>query len=246
MSSKTGAIRIGTAGWNVPRRYAEEVSSSGTHLERYAQTLHCVEINSSFYRPHQLKTWQRWAAATPANFRFSVKAPKSITHETRLRNCGKHLAAFFAQLAGLGEKLGPILFQLPPKQTFDDAIARGFFTTVRELHTGPVALEPRNAAWFTPPAARLLRDYQITCVAADPPQGSLLAARPSGYPALRYYRLHGAPRTYWSRYSEDQLAALAADIEANPNSETWVIFDNTAAGEAFGNALSFQKLLSPV
>ncbi len=194
MAARSSTIRIGTAGWNVPRKYIEAAPVEGTHLQRYSQVFSCVEINSSFYRPHQFKTWERWAAVTPADFRFSTKAPKTITHVAKLRNCGEALAGFFAQVTGLGGKLGPVLFQLPPKQIFDDGVAREFFAILRELYAGSVALEPRNATWFTPDAERLLRDYEIARVAADPPQGSVLAAKPSGYTGLRYYRLHGSPR----------------------------------------------------
>jgi len=99
-------LRIGTAGWSVPSRYAAEVPPGGSHLERYARRLNAVEINSSFYRPHQHKTYARWAQSTPPGFRFAVKVPKAITHESRLADCGARLDRFVAEVAGLGDKLG--------------------------------------------------------------------------------------------------------------------------------------------
>ncbi len=88
------SLRIGTAGWSVPALYAEEMPRGGSHLERYARRLNAVEINSSFYRPHQRKTYERWAQSTPADFRFSVKVPKAITHEARLADCDPLLIVF--------------------------------------------------------------------------------------------------------------------------------------------------------
>jgi len=77
-------VRVGTAGWSIPAQYAAEFSQVGTHLERYARRLDAVEINSSFYRPHLPKTYQRWAETVPEDFRFAVKMPKEITHVRRL------------------------------------------------------------------------------------------------------------------------------------------------------------------
>ncbi|MGA8938983.1 MAG: DUF72 domain-containing protein [Acidobacteriaceae bacterium] len=246
-------LHIGTAGWTLPKQHAHLFPAEGSHLERHASMLNCVEINSSFHRPHMLKTWQRWAASTPAKFRFSVKLPKAITHTAKLRNSGALLQTFFDQVHGLGEKLGPLLVQLPPSLVFDESTAREFFTTLRELHPtsdntphqNHIALEPRHATWFTPAAGRLLRSFAIARVAADPPKGSPAAANPGGSHHLHYYRLHGAPRTYSSDYTEANLTALAQTLRATPPTTTiWVIFDNTALGHATANALQLINLLS--
>jgi uncharacterized protein YecE (DUF72 family) len=238
-------LRIGTAGWTIPKICADQCPLEGTHLQRYAQLLTCVEINSSFHRPHQRKTWERWSAATPDSFRFSVKLPKSITHTAKLMNAGAPLQTFLDQARGLGEKLGPLLVQLPPSLAFDAGVAHEFFTTLRELHAGNIALEPRNAAWFTPQAERMLSEFEIARVAADPAKGSARAAHPGGWAGLRYYRMHGAPRTYYSEYSDAALTALASSLReaTKPGAETWVIFDNTALGHATSNALALQQRL---
>jgi uncharacterized protein YecE (DUF72 family) len=241
-------IRIGTAGWTLPKPHAHHFPAPGeaklTQLQRYAHRLNCVEINSSFHRPHQRKTWERWAACTPPNFRFSVKLPKSITHTAKLQNTGALLQTFLDQANGLGGKLGPLLIQLPPSLAYDEAVAHDFLTTFRELHPGLTALEPRHATWFTQPANRLLRSFDIARVAADPPKGSPLAANPGGSQTLRYYRLHGAPRTYYSDYTEGTLTNLADTLRSSPQTaDAWVIFDNTALGHATHNALQLTKLL---
>src|ERR1700743_2832943 len=140
-------IRIGTAGWVVPKLHAHEVAAEGSHLERYAGVMNGVEINSTFYRPHLARTFERWVDTTPEDFRFAVKLSKVVTHGAKLCRCGAELAAFFDNVRPLGEKLGPVLGQLPPKLTCDDGTAREFFETVRELYSGHVVLEPRHASW---------------------------------------------------------------------------------------------------
>lgn len=238
----THPLRIGTAGWTLPKQHTQHFPLEGTHLERCSQGLNCVEVNSSFYRPHQRRTWERWAGCTPPDFRFSVKIPKAITHDAQLKNCGAMLHKFFEEARGLGEKLGPLLVQLPPRLAFDEATAHEFFTTLRELHppnlhTGLIALEPRHASWFSAPVDRLLRNFEIARVAADPPAASPLAATPGGWHGLCYWRLHGAPRTYYSAYDSAFLKLLAKQLHASSCAEQWVIFDNTALGHATGNAL---------
>lgn len=231
-------VRIGTAGWSLPAK----PDAPGTHLHHYARALSCVEINSSFYRPHRAATWARWAAETPPDFRFSIKAPRLITHEAKLRNAGLLLSAFFEQIEPMQHQAGPILFQLPPSLAFDHPVAADFLLTVRQLYKAEVALEPRHATWFTPEADSLLQQHRIARVAADPPKGSVLAAIPGGDPTLIYYRLHGSPHTYFSSYEEARLQALAATIRSHPNA--WVIFDNTAHRHAYANAARLQQLLT--
>lgn len=235
-------IRIGTAGWTVPRAHAAALPGEGSHLQRYAQALPCAEINSTFYRLPRPGTWLRWAESTPDGFRFAVKAPKEITHGKKLCRCGAELAAFFAALAPIRSKLGPVLVQLPPKLAFEEGLAHEFFLTLREVHNGAVALEPRHASWFTSPVDRMLREFGIARVAADPPAGSTAASRPGGCEGFRYYRLHGSPRKYWSAYEDSVLKSLAHELHA-ARTETWVMFDNTAQGHALGDALRLQRLV---
>ena len=240
-------LHIGTAGWTLPKQHAHHFAEEGSHLERCASVLSCVEINSSFHRPHRRTTWERWAATTPGGFRFAVKAPKTITHTARLVNTGALLQGFLDECSGLGGKLGPLLIQLPPSLQFEEGVAHEFLTTFRELHGGPAVLEPRHATWFAPPVDRLLREFEVARVAADPPKGSALAGKPGGWAGLRYWRLHGAPRTYYSEYSESFLQEFAGQLrasEAKKAAEPWVIFDNTALGHATANALRLRELLN--
>jgi uncharacterized protein YecE (DUF72 family) len=229
--------RTGTAGWSLPIKPNEP----GSHLYHYSRTLGCVEINSSFYRPHRASTWARWVSETPADFRFSIKAPRTITHEAKLRNVEVLLKAFLEQIEPMQEKAGPILFQLPPSFEFEAEPAGEFLALLRTLYKGEAALEPRHTTWFTADVDNLLKKYMIARVAADPPKASPAAGEPGGAMHFAYYRLHGSPRTYYSNYDEPFLLRLAARVKTLKGA--WVIFDNTALSHAYPNALSFQKLL---
>ncbi len=236
-------VYIGTAGWSLPKEYAEEFPQEGTHLTRYGQRFAGVEINSSFYRPHRQSTYARWAASVYADFRFAVKVPKEITHQLKLVGADAPLERFLAEVSGLGDKLGPLLVQLPPSLGFETQIAQSFFSELRERFAGNVVCEPRHADWFRTEATQILMDFHIARVAADPapvPQ----AAKPGGWRGMAYYRLHGSPRMYYSAYSEESLKTLAQNLkDALPSSPAWCIFDNTALGAATGDALEIAKRL---
>jgi len=231
-------IFVGTAGWSLPRAEQARFPGEGTHLERYARVLRGAEINASFYRSLRPALYAKWAAAVPHDFRFAVKVPKSVTHEQRLLDCEELLATFLDEVAPLAEKLGPLLVQLPPSLEYDASLAGAFFAVLRALHDGPIALEPRHATWFTADAAALMVEYEVARVAADPARVPE-AALPGGARDLVYFRLHGSPRVYWSRYDGAWLDALAEQVAEATHSarEVWCIFDNTASSSALPNAL---------
>jgi len=230
-------VYIGTAGWGIASVYADAFPGPGTHLARYARHLNAVEINSSFYRPHQRKTYERWAASVPDGFRFSVKLPRHITHTLRLQDFREPLTRFLEEAAGLGEKLAVILVQLPPSLGYDARNAEALFRALRDQSRAAVACEPRHAGWFTPAADALLRASRVARVAADPAR-AVKDGEPGGWPGLRYWRLHGSPKIYYSDYDAAALSSLAARLEPSD----WCIFDNTAAFAALGNALSLKAL----
>jgi uncharacterized protein YecE (DUF72 family) len=234
-------FRIGTAGWNVPSLYLDQVPPGGSHLERYARRLNAVEINSSFYRPHRRTTYQRWAQCVPDDFRFAVKVPKAITHEAGLTDCGALLDRFVDEATGLGDKLGVLLVQLPPKSALSKRIADGFFRDLRARIDTDVVLEPRHASWFAPDVDDWLAKRRIVRVAADPAPVAG-ADEPGGRTELAYYRWHGSPRIYYSDYGAAALKALKQRLEHRAReSSIWCIFDNTASGAALGNALTLQR-----
>lgn len=233
---------IGTAGWSIHSRYGAEFTGGGSHLERYGAKLGCVEINSSFYKPHRLETYQRWAAAVPAGFRFSVKLPKAITHEAGLVDIAGPLDRFLTESGALGAKRAVLLVQLPPSLAFERDVASSFFHLLRDRTSDGVALEPRHASWFGEEAEALLKEYHIARVAADPPRHEG-GDRPDGWTGLTYYRFHGAPRVYYSDYAPERLDEIASEIMRSKAAQTWCIFDNTAASHALGNALAVSRLV---
>lgn len=240
-------IYVGTAGWSIPRALAACAPGTGTHLQRYSRRLNAAEINSSFYRQHALATYKRWAGTTPADFRFAVKVPRTITHELKLRRPRVELERFLAATAGLGSKRGPLLVQLPPSHAFDRRVVARFFDYFRSEFGGTIVCEPRHPTWFTASADRLLEAFRVARVAADP---SVVpgAGAPGGWKDLQYFRLHGSPRMYWSRYGADDIRMLAVTLRTTAAVEAWCIFDNTAMGTALENACELTDALgaSPV
>ena len=231
--------RIGTAGWSVPSSAAALFGYEGSQLQRYSAHFSCAEINTSFYRTHRPETYARWAAGVPEGFRFAVKMPRAITHEARLRDAHPSLKAFFDQVGALGPALGPILIQLPPSLEFDFALTDAFLHSFRQLFPGQAVLEPRHQTWFVPTADELLRAYHVGRVAADPARCPA-AATPGGCPDLRYWRLHGSPRMYFTPYGDARLRRFADSLSPSD----WCIFDNTASGAATTDALILQSIFS--
>jgi uncharacterized protein YecE (DUF72 family) len=231
---------IGTAGWNLTKEFSEKFPEEGSHLVRYAQVFHAVEINSSFYREHMPKTYERWASVVPDEFRFSVKLSQEFTHKSDLRPKEKELRNSLDGVLHLGEKLGFILLQFPGSREFHPKNMERFLKLIRKSYAGPLALEARNCSWINHDGKILMRDFAVSKVIADPercPGGpkSLLTA--GGSP---YYRLHGSPVIYRSSYPKKFLKALRTELQCFKN--PWVIFDNTTFGKATENALQLQGL----
>jgi uncharacterized protein YecE (DUF72 family) len=237
-----GDILIGTAGWSIPRATADRFPAEGSGLERYAARFPVLEINSSFHRPHRPATWQRWRDSVPDSFRFSVKLPKAVTHERKLVDCRELLGDFLSQAGALGDKLGVVLVQLPPKLDFDAPTAGTFFETLGLLCPAKLVCEPRNASWFTPEADALLAEHRVCRVAADPARCEG-AAKPGGWRGLSYWRLHGSPRMYRSSYADRIRDYADVLLEEAAGRETWCIFDNTASGAAASDALALMEAL---
>jgi uncharacterized protein YecE (DUF72 family) len=241
-------VRIGCAGWSIPSQHAHLFGEGDSHLSRYATRFDVVEINSTFYRPHLPHTFERWAASVPSRFRFSVKLPKAITHDARLHGTGDALSAFLDATAGLGSKLGGVLVQLPPSLAFDARLADRFFAMLRRRCAVGIACEPRHASWFGAAADRVWMRYAIARAAADPatvPEAALPAAA-KGAARWSYWRWHGAPRMYYSRYEDDDLRHLARALarEGRVRAPSWCILDNTAHGHAMADAARLQDFIS--
>lgn len=237
------SIRVGTAGWSLPRDVQDAFPAERSYLARYAMRFPAVEINSSFHRPHRQATYARWAESTGPDFRFSVKLPKTITHERRLVACDDLLRRFADEVSGLGEKRGPILIQLPPSLAFDQSVADRFLHTLQAILPAQAVIEPRHPGWFDGRADALLAVHRIARVTADPapvPE----AALPGGWRGFTYIRLHGSPHMYRSDYEPDRIALHAEmAVRFASSGPVWVVYDNTTSGAATRNALALGQRL---
>lgn len=238
MSRHAEPLHVGCTGWSIPATSGADFPGKGSHLERYARRFGAVEISSSFYRHHLPRTYARWAATVPADFRFAVKLPRAVTHDARLGAAGfPDLDRFLAEVAHLGDRLGPLLVQLPPSRAFDAGRVAAFFAALAARTPAAVACEPRHRSWFTGAADALLAEARVARVAADPARVPA-AADPGGWPGLVYRRLHGSPVIYRSPYPARALDAYAAALRNEAaTAPVWCFFDNSADGAAPRDAL---------
>lgn len=236
---------IGTAGWAIPAVDRPSFPEDGTALQRYAAVMPCVEINSSFHRPHRRTTWERWADSVPDGFLFAAKIPKEISHVRRLMDATDALDRFLEEAGGLGDKLAILLLQLPPSFAFAASLVSSFLGEASARTAARIVCEPRHASWFSSDADALLAAHGVARVAADPakvPEAGL----PGGWRGLTYRRLHGSPVLYRSSYGEERLRSYASEISADlaAGLPTWCVFDNTASSAALGDALALMRLLA--
>lgn len=158
---------IGTSGFQYPEwkgKFYPADLSAARMLPCYAAHFPTTEINYSFRRIPSSSTLEKWASATPAPFRFSLKAPQKITHFARLRDCADPANFFLTTVRALGPKLGCVLFQLPPALKADPSLLRDFLSS---LHDPPrLAFEFRHPSWFTDETYRILHHARAAlCVA---------------------------------------------------------------------------------
>ena len=228
-------IRIGTAGWAIPSSAAPDFPSNGSTLERYASVFNAAEINSTFRRSHRAATYRRWSTTVPADFEFSVKVPKTITHMARLVSRDDAVALFHDEIANLGSTLGPLLLKLHPSLPFEADVLEPLCRSLSQSGRFQIACEPRHSSWFNVEVDQWLAARRIARVASDPARHPG-AEIPGGWRGLTYFRLHGSPRMYYSSYDSEALAQLEAQLVSDPADRIWCIFDNTASGAAAGNA----------
>jgi uncharacterized protein YecE (DUF72 family) len=229
-----------------------------------------IEINGSFYSLIRPTSFRAWHEATPDDFVFSVKGSRYITHMLRLRNCEGALANFFASgLLCLEQKLGPILWQLPPRQRFDEDTLRRFFdllprttTDIERLarrhdsrlagrsvvvKTGPEmivrhALEVRHASFADGRYVDLLREYGVASCVAD--SAGLYPMIDEKTTDFSYARLHGAEQLYVSGYSAKDLKPWAARVRGWQRAgDVYVYFDNDVKVRAPFDAQNLKRLV---
>ena len=230
-------LHIGTSGWHYDHWrgpfYPPEVPKS-RWLAYYAERFSCVEVNNSFYRFPSDKTIRAWLDSVPPGFRFALKASRYITHQKKLKDCAGPLKRFLDRAALFGERLGPVLFQLPPHWRANTERLEEFLSLLpRELRC---ALEFRDPSWHAQPVYALLAEHgaafcQFEIAGLETPD--VVTSD------LVYIRLHGpGAEAYRGSYAEDGLAKWSKRIDRwlGEGREIWVFFDNDESGFAVQDA----------
>jgi uncharacterized protein YecE (DUF72 family) len=233
---------IGASGWSYPQW--KQGLYAGCPQKKwfscYAAHFPAVELNSSFYRLPPQAYIQRWVDQAPPDFRFAVKAWRGITHDARLRDCEDKLAACLMVFRGFGDKLGPVLFQLPPSLKRDDALLAEFLAMLpRDMQ---YVFEFRHASWQDDLVYALLNEAGMAICRSHV---KTWQNPPITTGQLFYARLHGANDWFKGAYSEDFLTDLSHLIKASAARTAYVFFNNTMLGnDAPDNARVFNTLLA--
>ena len=202
-------VRVGTSGYNYPEwkgHFYPATLSAAKMLPYYAERFSTVEINYTFYRMPTEKLLAGWAAATPAGFTFTLKAPKRITHEARLKNCGDALRQFLEVAGTLGPKLGALLFQLPPNFKKDMNVLDAFLSQFPPRVCA--AFEFRHDSWFDAEVYARLHQQNLALCVADSETRSTPLELTADY---AYFRLRDEGYTpedivRWARLIEERTA----------------------------------------
>ena len=163
-----GVIWIGTSGYNYPEwrgTFYPEKLAAAKMLPYYAERFSTVEINYTFYRAPNEKILEGWSSATPERFKLTLKAPKRITHDARLRDCADRVRQFLETAAVLGPKLGALLFQLPPNLKKDVPLLDAFLDAFPPRVTA--AFEFRHVSWLDDDVYGRLRARNLALCVAD-------------------------------------------------------------------------------
>jgi uncharacterized protein YecE (DUF72 family) len=240
----TGApIHIGTSGWHYEHWrgpfYPEDLTA-GRFLSFYAHRFQTVEINNSFYRLPSAQALETWRDTVPPGFLFAVKGSRFITHLKKLQEPEHSLAPFLERIVLLGEKLGPILFQLPPRWHFNPARLAAFLKALPGAYR--YALELRDQSWINARAVDLLAAQGVAfCIYELAGYLSPLEVTAD----FVYIRLHGPGGPYQGQYGTSTLAAWAEAITAwsRQGREVFCYFDNDEAGYAAQDAAQLQDML---
>jgi uncharacterized protein YecE (DUF72 family) len=235
-------VRIGCSGWNYAHWRGRVYPSDAPErrwLELYAQWFDTVEVNATFYRLPEKKTVARWAAATPPDFCFAVKASRYLTHVKRLRDLPPGIERFFERIEPLREarKLGPVLWQLPPRFKRDD---ERLAAALDALPPGRHAFEFRDDTWFADDVYALLRAHDVALVVADrAPRKPSPWVDTTSWAYLRFH--HGRARG--GDYGRRALETWAERIDAT-HRDVFAYFNNDWEGFAVADAKTLKRLVS--
>lgn len=234
---------IGTSGWHYDHwrsRFYPEKLTKPKWLEFYGTHFTAVELNNSFYRLPSEAAFATWRDSSPANFTFAVKVSRFITHIKRLRDVEEAVDKFITRAQILGEKLGPLLYQLPPNMHRDDERLESFLSILPQgvRHV----LEFRHQSWLEESVFRILDKYNIGLCVFDMPSLSCPLVATADF---AYVRFHGSTGLYWSCYSDEELADWAkrlADLAVNVKA-VYIYFNNDAEAFAVRNAITLRGYL---
>ena len=229
-------LLIGTSGWQYrdwrPGLYPAKLPQR-LWLEHFAGRFQVVEVNNAFYRLPERSTFQQWRERTPDDFRFAVKMSRYLTHIKRLREPEEPVARFLGRADALGDKLGPVLLQLPPTLKIDvaalDETLRQFPAHVR------VAVEPRHDSWWTAEVQDLLKRHGAALCWADRNSRPITPLWDTA--DFGYLRLHEGRAKPWPRYGRTALSTWITRI----SKPTWVFFNNDPGGAAVIDAVAMAR-----
>jgi len=234
---------IGTSGWHYDHwrdRFYPEKLIKAKWLEFYASHFTTVELNNSFYRLPSEAAFATWHDSSPANFTFAVKVSRFITHIKRLRNTEEAVENFVTRARILEEKLGPLLYQLPPNMHRNDEVLESFLSTLPQgmKHV----FEFRHQSWLDEKVFEILRKYNVGLCVFDMPSLSCPLVATADF---AYVRFHGSTGLYRSCYSDEELAVWAkrlANLAANLKA-VYIYFNNDAEAFAVRNAITLRGYL---
>lgn len=239
-----GKINIGTSGWNYKHWrenfYPEDLKQKDW-LKYYSDKLRTVEINNSFYHLPTIKTFRDWEKITPKNFLFAVKASRYITHMKKLTEPKQSCKKLFSHAKHLKNKLGPILFQLPPKWKYNKERFENFLNALPDKLR--YTFEFRDKSWWNDEALELLKKnnaaFCIYELAGDISPKEITAD-------FIYIRLHGPGEKYQGNYSKQRLSdwKKSANDWLEKNQDVYIYFDNDPEDYAVKNAQELQEIMS--
>ena len=239
----SSSIHIGTSGWHYDHWkgpfYPEDLPAERM-LDYYCDRFRTVEVNNSFYQLPETRTLTQWRNTAPGGFVFSVKASRYITHMKKLKDPVQSSGKLLERAAELKDKLGPVLFQLPPRWRVNAGRLNHFLATLPEGHR--YAFEFRDATWFVPPIYYALAKHRAAFCIYD------LARQQSPKQVTAdfvYVRLHGPGGPYQGRYDTRALAGWAGAFATwtAQGKEVYCYFDNDQAGYAPRDALALQEMV---
>ncbi|MDN5347796.1 MAG: hypothetical protein PWP65_1360 [Clostridia bacterium] len=240
---------LGTSGYNYShwrgKFYPEDLSTKDW-ITYYATRFNTVELNVTFYRLPLAKTFTTWYERTPDGFLFALKGSRLITHYKRLVGVEEALQSFFTRAAGLKEKLGVVLWQLPPGLHADTERLLAFCELLNSHPLARVArhaFEFRHQSWFVPEIYDILARYSYALCVADAPRWPQAKEVTADFVYLRF---HGSRKLYSSSYTSEELAGWAAQVKTwlAQGRDVYAYFNNDAEGWAVTNACELERLVS--